>query len=397
VAALTAFEKRLKRQVTARPQDFFAVTAPGLEPLCRAELNDLSLSPAADADPEGGVAFRGKLHDGYTANLNLRTASRVLMRLVHFKATGFAALEKRLAAVAWELYLRPQPTAGIHVSARHSRLYHSGAVAQRLQDAVARRFDGIGDPSGWAAEFSCPPRLYVRIVNDRFTLSLDTSGEALYRRGLKIATGPAPLRETLAAAVLMWAGYSGTGPLVDPMCGSGTFALEGAMRALSIPPGWHRRFAFETWPVHHLQQRRWKHIREGFGRRITRSDTPGVFASDIDPAACAALRANAARGGLNGVIAVEQRDFFDLQPSQFTGDTGTVVINPPYGRRLGNEAQSGRLFRRIGAKLKSDFRGWTCALVIPRLQPLDQIPFPTEIRHTVHGGIRAAVAVGRIP
>ena len=277
------------------------------------------------------MAFRGKLHDGYIANLNLRTASRVLMRLGHFKATGFAALEKRLAAVAWELYLRPQPAAQIHVSTRHSRLYHSGAVGQRLLEAVARRFEEIGATPAWAPEFTCSPRLYVRTVNDRFTLSLDTSGEALYRRGLKIAAGPAPLRESLAAAVLMWAGYSGAGPLVDPMCGSGTFALEGAMRALSIPPGWHRRFAFETWPVHRLQQRRWQHIRDRFGCRITRSDAPGVFASDIDPDACAALRANAARGGLERIIAVEQCDFFDLQPSQLTHRTGTVVINPEPG------------------------------------------------------------------
>jgi putative N6-adenine-specific DNA methylase len=389
-------EKRIKRRVIAREQEFFAVAPPGIESLTQGELAALGLGRGAPAVETGGVTFSGPLHDGYKANLCLRTATRVLMRIETYKAADFTSLEKHWNRIPWELYLPPDATPQLRVSCRKSRLYHSDAVAQRLQAALAQNFETVDSTDGLPAaadpDSSPPPLLFVRLLHDRCTVSLDSSGEALYRRGLKTQVTEAPLRENLAAAILMLAGYDGRQPLMDPMCGSGTFSIEAAMMAADIPAGWYRPFAFFAWPAYHLNQGRWVHLRRQAQIRFRIPERPQIFASDIDPEACGMLSANLAGIEPAPAVAINVADFFSLRPA---GDTGVVVLNPPYGRRI-DAGREGHLYREIGEKLQKDFRNWTAAVIIPDRQLLREIPFAVRVHPLVHGGLKVWVAIGKI-
>lgn len=386
----TNLDRRIKRHVIGGRHSFFAVTLPGHEDVCRRELEDLGGSLAFDASIKGGVAFGGRLEDLYRANLHLRTAGRVLLRLAAFKATGFIRLEKQIRELAWSLYLPPGAIPGIHVTARHSRLYHTRAVAQRIEESLAGHWSAIGiEPA---------PRkdqtLYVRLANDRVTLSLDSSGPNLYRRGLKTHTARAPLRETLAALILKIAGYRPDRPLVDPMCGAGTFSLEAALIAKSIPPGLHREFAFMQWPA--FRPARWNHLCKAAGSQIRTLDKPVIRASDIDASACARLAQCVTQNSLDDAIRVDTRDFFSLLPAEVADRPGLIVFNPPFGRRLRPDAAVADLYRHIVLKLRRDFKGWRAALLVPGGRLARSLNLNFKAHDVAHGGLELTLLAGRL-
>ena len=381
--------RRIKRRVVAPVHEFFAATAPGLERLCREELLSPPLSVPGAGVLAGGVVFSGKLVDLYRANLYLRSANRILMRIAAFSATNFRQLERRLAEVDWSLFLPARLPVRVRVSTRGCRLYHSEAVAQRLRSCLAKAL-GVPDRLPGAPETG----VFVRCENDRFTVSVDSSGELLHRRGLKSHPASAPIRETLAAAVLNWAGFDPAAPMLDPMCGSGTFSLEAALISRQIPPGWHRRFAFESWPAFRPQQ--WGHVRKEAGNRIRGMAQAGIFAGDRDLAALSDLRRCLNTHGLNRSVALFAGDFFDLRPKQIAAGPGLVVLNPPYGRRLTADADGGAFMKRVADHLKGAFGGWKVALLAPP-QLLGAIAFPHRIRRLVHGGLKLRLVTGHIP
>ncbi|TLN04239.1 class I SAM-dependent RNA methyltransferase, partial [bacterium] len=211
--------------------ELFAVCAPGLEPFTTAELSALGIQPgAAVADgEEGGVTFQGGLREIYRANLHLRTASRVLLRFGQFYAAAFSELRKKASRLPWEDVLNPQQPVALRVTCHQSKLYHSGAVAERVAAAINDRFGQAVEVAKFDETSAEPPALIVvRLVNNQCSISLDTSGAHLHRRGYRQAVAKAPLRETLAAGLLFAAGWDGTTPLLDPFCGSGTIPIEGA-------------------------------------------------------------------------------------------------------------------------------------------------------------------------
>jgi len=382
-----SLEKRIKRHVVGKPHDFFAVTAPGFEDLCRSELTSLGLNGQAVA---GGVEFTGRLHECYLANLSLRTASRVLMRAHSFRAVHFSELEKQVGAWAWELFLKPGSVRKIHVTTHHCRLHHTDALAERIRDGIGRRLHPFGQTEPTAGF----QQVFVRGLDDHFTVSIDSSGEHLYRRGIKTHPGRAPLRETLAAAALLHGGYTGAETLLDPMCGTGTFSLEAALIAKNIPPGWFREFAFTTWPGFRAQ--RWEYLRRKAAERFAALRTPRIFASDIDPEACSALEEGLRTRGLSDAVAVACRDFFDLVPQDLTDRPGVVVVNPPYGRRLGRAAESRELIRAVIARFREHYRGWKFILVAPAGRDLPETGSPVEVYRVFHGGLSVNVMVGRV-
>jgi putative N6-adenine-specific DNA methylase len=388
----TAFQKRLKRQVVGRVREYFAVTAPGIEKRCLEELRNLPLSEQDAAAVTGGVRFRGRLVDCYLANLHLRTAGRVLMRIDIFKATGFSRLAARLSQIPWELFLPPGATPSVRVSTRQCRLYHGDAIAARVLDGIHRRLAdrreerGVGEPP--------PQQVFIRGVHDRFTVSVDSSGDNLYKRGIKRHGGKAPIRETTAAAVLDAAGYRVGEPLIDPMCGSGTFGLEAVMGSLNIPAGWFRDFAFTAWPS--FQAKRWDDIKRSSREQFTDLPSPVVFASDRNRQACDRLIHSAHTFGLSGALSVTRRDFFSFSPGDVTPGAGLVVVNPPYGRRLGSPGRSGRTLNRIAGHLKAVYRGWRFALIVPGAQGVPERLRPCRSIHLVHGGLDLKLLIGKI-
>ena len=394
MSAENPLSKRIKRHVIGRMHKFFAATSPGFEPVCLNELLSLPVSADAAAVITGGVEFDGRLVDCYLANLNLRSANRILMRIQILKSTNFRQIEKKLLEVPWELYLQPGDFPKIHVTTKHCRLHHTGAITQRFQSAISARLSGI-TPCGENQNISpVQQNIYVRGVDDRFSVSIDSSGELLYKRGLKKHTGKAPLRETLAAAALLMAGYDSAEPLLDPLCGSGTFSLEAALMAKEIPAGWFRDFAFTQWPS--FLTKRWNYIRRQSESGFVRPEQPVVFASDIDPGACQKLKACLEGFSLSDTVKVHQKDFFDLDPRTLTDQTGIICLNPPYGRRLGGRRESEKFFEAICDKLKQAYTGWKLVLFSPSKKLASAVPFQTKSYPILHGGLKLVLLVGKI-
>ena len=350
----SALFKRIKRHVIGRERTFFAATPPGFEPLCLREFSNLHPAVGTARATPGGVEFKGRLEDCYRANLSLHLPNRILMRIDAFKSTNFRQLERKVDNIPWELYLYPGSLLKVHVATKHCRLHHSAAISDRFQKAIATRLSGIKHAEKPTKIAAAEQNIFVRGTDDRFTVSIDSSGELLYKRGLKKHKGKAPLRETIAAAALKLAGYDGSQPLIDPMCGAGTFSLEGALIAKCIPAGWFRDFAFMGWPS--FLAKRWDYIKRQAQSGFVQSEQPSIFASDTNPDACQRLKDCVDKYSLSDFISVYQKNFFDLAPRELTDQTGVICINPPYGRRLGKRNDSQKIFHAICDKLKSDYQ-----------------------------------------
>lgn len=385
-----AVQKRIRRHVIGRIRDYYVVTTPGLEAICRQELIDLGMECHASSAKPGGVEFKGRFVECQRANLGLRSATRILMRIDTFTATNPRQLNRKCAEIPWELFLPAEPLPEIKVGSRRSRLYHTDLIADSVRDSLAGR---LGASSAW------PPTgftqtLFVRLANDQATLSLDSSGDALYKRGLKAGPARAPLRETLAAAILIAAGYNRRRPLVDPMCGSGTFSLEAAMLAKRMAPGVQRSFAFMGWPA--FQDAPWRYLRREAEAVVTHMEQPLIFASDVDNGACEQLAIHITASGLSDAISVTHGDFFDCAGDHYGGGPGLVAINPPYGIRIGEAGDADALFGRICRHLQHAFKGWDVALITPARNLLKTIPFPVRQIPLMHGGLNVTLCLGTI-
>jgi len=338
--------------VDQRTYDLFAACPPGLEGLLASELSGLG---AARIEPgRGGVGFAGGPAVLARVNLCSRYATRVLVRLAVFRAVHLAQLDKRSRRVAWADWIAARTPVRVRASCHRSRIYHSGAAAERVAKALA---DGSGARLV-RAKGTAAVEVLVRLDDDLCTLSLDSSGEPLWHRGAKREVAQAPLRENLAAAALGLAGYDGGEALLDPMCGSGTFVLEAASIALDRAPGRDRGFAFEAWPGRDSAVLAAERERAKAAER----DRPaaGLFASDSAAAAVGMARRNLERAGLSEWVALERRPVADLEPP---AERGLWICNPPYGRRLGRAQALTELYATLGRVFTERFAGWRLALL----------------------------------
>lgn len=324
--------------------DLFAVAAPGLERVVADELGSLGLKATV---VEGGVTFRDTLAGAARANLWLRSASRVLLRVGTFDAPGRRELAARLARFPLDAYVPPGTPLHVHATASRSRLYHTGLIAEVVHDALDR-------PT--APKDAVAPTLFIRFDRDRCTVSVDTSGELLHRRGYRVDNAQAPLRETLAAGMVLLAGYDGSVPFVDPMCGSGTLAIEAWSIATQRAPGLQRQFAFEAFPA--LEQPAWEALRTEARARI-RPSPALIEGSDIHGGSLAAARRNAARAGA-AEIRWERGDVA-LRP--VPAETGLLLVNPPYGRRVADQEAA---LRALAGALDGRFARWHAGVLLPR-------------------------------
>jgi putative N6-adenine-specific DNA methylase len=385
-----SLEKRIKRHLIGRRHDYFAVTLPGFERLCADELIRLSDTIRITRIANGGVSFNGRLTDVYRANLQVRTAGRLLMRLARFKATNFQQLEKQIQKIPWELYLPWGTIPQFHTTTCHSRLYHSGAIAQRIGENISAH---------WSEQGATPARsdnqaLFIRLQDDGVTVSLDSSGAPLYRRGIKTHTATAPMRETTAAGILRSAGYRWDRPLVDPMCGAGTFSLEAAMMAKKIPPGLFRDFAFMQWPA--FRPRQWAYLKKTATEKTKSFTRTVIWTSDADGRAVAGLKDCVSNNRFEDAVFVYQANFFSLQPEKISTQKGLIVLNPPYGHRLSAEGDVERAYIDIATKLEKDFKGWKVALLVPKEGLARRLGLPLKSILLRHGGLQLTLLVGRI-
>ncbi len=359
----------------------WAVAAPGLEPLVAAELTPLGVSRISPS--VGGVGFRCDAQGLARAQLGLRIASRVVVRVATFHAAAFSELEKHARRVEWGRFLAPGAPFRLRVTCRKSKLYHSDAVAQRVAATIGR-----------AAEDEGTAQLFVvRIDHDQCTISADASGELLHRRGYRQAVGKAPLRETLAAAMLAGAGWDPNTPLVDPMCGSGTIVIEAALRARKIAPGLRRTFAAEAWPETDAAD--WRAARAKATARILPSAPAPLIGADRDAGAIEAAIANAERAGVSGDVTFVQRA---LSALEVPPGPGLLIANPPYGVRVGETGALRDLFARLGQVARARCPGWRIALLSadPALDAHTGLGFE-EVLGTGNGGIAVRLVLGRVP
>ena len=357
--------------------EIYLVATPGLEAPLREEARQAGFAEAKIVD--GGVSFRGGWPDVWRANLTLRGATRVLARVTSFRAMHLAQLDKRARKVAWSTLLRKDVPVTVEASCKRSRIYHAGAASQRVAKAIEEEF---GAPIAEDAAV----RVMVRIEDDLVTISLDTTGESLHKRGFKEGVAKAPMRETMAAMFLRQCGYDGTQPVLDPMCGSGTFIIEAAEIALGLKPGRERNFAFEFLPS--FDWMAWAKL-----RAPSASNTPAIrfYGSDRDPGAIRMATENAARAGISDLVSFQQQTVENLEPPE--GPPGIIIVNPPYGTRIGNKAPLLGLYRSLGNVIRTKFPSWSVGIITPDKELARATGLGLELVEptVLHGGLRVGL------
>lgn len=357
------------------PQTFeiFLVTVPGLEQLLCDEALECGFAGAV-AVP-GGVTLQGTWPDVWRANLVLRGATRVLARIGGFLAFHLAQLDKRSRKFPFGELLRADIPLRVQVTTKASKIYHAGAATQRIEKALT-------DTHGLTLDPDATLVLKVRIDDNNVLFSLDTSGESLHKRGHKEAVGKAPMRETLAALMLRQAGYTGAEPVVDPMCGSGTFVIEAAEIAAGLLPGRSRSFAFQDLANYDAK------AFEAMKVAPVQQPPAQFYGSDRDAGAVRMATANAERAGLAHLTHFANHAAGEITPPE--GPKGLVIVNPPYGARIGNKQLLYPLYGTLGKTMLERFKGWRVALVTsePSLAKATGLPWKPQGPAIAHGGMK---------
>ena len=356
--------------------DFFAVTAPGLEAVCSSELARLGI---ATVETPGGVCFRGGLHELYLANLWLRSANRILVRMGTVTARDFPTLYQRLVRLPWGRFIKPGIRCDVRAVSLRSRLVHTGRIADVCREAIDKALGQSEALSGTTEQL-----VLLRVHDNQVDVSIDSSGEHLHRRGYRQARSAAPLRENLAAAVLLASGYDGSLPLIDMMAGSGTFVIEAGLIAANRPPGIDREFSFMMWPKY--RPRLWQQLCDEAVQSQRREGIAPIYGVDNNPKAIAAAQANLDRAKPGAPIDIAAGRLQDLQPP---AATGLLIGNPPYGARLGRHAGLAQFYREIEHLFTVPFANWKCALVCPEsvVEKMTRIRLDPVLGFS-HGGIR---------
>ncbi len=384
-----SLSRRIKTRVTG-PEHRFAITLPPeLAPICLEEARLLDI-PALEPS-EAGLEFTGRLKDAYACNLRLRTAGRVLCRLSSFRAGVAEELFFKASRLPWELWLNPGIPIDIEARVEYSRISNEGKVAEIIGQSIARaHFPQAGKKGDLPADLR--QKILVRLLENHCLISLDMTGAHLHQRGYRLRHTGAPIRETLAAAILLKAGWKSDAPLVDGMCGSGVFPIEAALMSRRIAPGLGRDFLFQMWPS--FQQNSWEYLR----RKALESSFPKavspIIGIDLDSQAISAARENCERAGTPGDIEWKNTNFFDFVPGRDLAK-GLVVLNPPYGVRL--ETGGADLYERIGAHLRLHFKGWRYAVLAKsRLEAATLGTGRMRLWNIRHGGMNITAAIGTI-
>ena len=339
-----------------------ATTFHGLEDVL---VNELLKLGAKNIEPfKRGVAFTGDKGFMYKANLCLRTALKVLVPLFSFHADNEHELYDNIKKFEWEKLLDADDTIAINATVNSEIFNHSLYVSQKTKDAICDRF---------VDKFSVRPdvdldkptiRIYVHIFKNFVNVSLDSSGDSLFKRGYRVDIDTAPMKEVLAAGMVLLSNWQPHLPLIDGMCGSGTLGIEAALFANNIPPGVFREeFGFMKWRDYDKEL--WDTIYTSSINRI-KDDMPNIISSDIEIVPLEMAKRNGAVAKVDDVIQYEHISFFDLMP---TKPHGTILLNPPYDERIKME-DTNAFYKQIGDKLKKDFGGWTCWIITSNMEAM---------------------------
>lgn len=354
---------------------FFAPCPRGLESVLVAELEQLGATFVQVH--AGGVRFQGDWGLCYRANLESRIASRILWRVASERYASEADVYNIARALPWNEWFKSSHTIRVNVAARKCPLRSLDFVTLKIKDAVCDTFRAAEGTRPSVDTARPDIRIYGFLDAQEFSLYLDTSGDALFKRGLRKVAGEAPIRENLAAGILVLAGWQPGTPLLDPMCGSGTFLLEAAQIALNIAPGLGRDFAFQK--LLNFDNGQWDQLKEAALIRQKQKARQSIFGSDLYGDALAAARENISAAGFAEVITLKQANVLEISAPT---PAGIIVTNPPYGVRIGERQPLDELYPKLGDVLKKKFSGWNAYIMtadpllpkLIRLTPSRRIP-----------------------
>ncbi len=377
---------------TVERYDHFVTCARGLEPLLHEEMKGLKLGKLERQ--VGGVQFTGTALEAARANLELRTAIRVLRRVALFEAPDESSFHAGVAAIEWEKLVDANTTLRVDATSTDSALDHTHYVEQLTKDAICDRFRERtgGRPTVDLDDPALPVR--VHLYKDRCKVHVDTSGDSLHKRGWRVHQGKAPLAETFAAALVLYSGWDRKSPLVDPFCGSGTILVEALMLACNIAPGlFRKRFAFERWKDHDV--RAVQRLRDELKARIQAPAKLQVIGRDHSQEALQMARENLEAAGVAKYARFEHGRAEAYEPKR--GWNAWMIANPPWGERIGDEREVRMALEALGAQLRASGSGWTVCMLsgnpeVERAVGLGAAPYATW--H--NGGIECRAVVKRI-
>jgi len=357
----------------------FATCPRGLEQVLAEELAALGGNDVTPVD--GGASFGGDLVLCYSTNLESRVASRVLWQVGQARYRSEHDIFEAARALAWARLFDVARTIRVNVSAIKSPVRSLDFVTLRVKDAVCDAFRAAQGKRPDVDTQAPDVRIHVFLTRDEATFYLDTSGEALFKRGWRAQAGEAPLRENLAAGILRLTGWRAPVPLFDPMCGSGTFLVEAAMMALDAAPGLDRSFGFER--LANYDASLWQALRERAHARRLRAGRFPIYGSDKSGTALGMARKNLAATGLADVVELKQMDVLDGGPP---APAGIMVMNPPYGERTGNDTELASFYPRLGDALKQRYAGWTAYILTADMQLPKRIGLKASKRTPLYNG-----------
>jgi putative N6-adenine-specific DNA methylase len=337
---------------SSRSERFFASCPRGLEALLARELD--SFGGRAEGPVPGGVAFSGSFETCYRANLWSRLASRILWKVGEFRYGDESDVYEAAKQLDWPSYFPVERTIRVNVTAQKSPLKSLEFATLRVKDAVCDRFREAAGRRPDVERASPDVRVHAFLEGDRGTFYLDTSGEPLFKRGWRAGEMEAPLRENLAAGIVMLSGWRPEEPLLDPMCGGATLLVEAAAMARGRAPGAKRGFGFER--LASFDRKLWEKVK---AERREAVSTPSLYGNDRDPRALDAARRNLAEAGVERWVKLECADVLERQAP---AATGVLIANPPYGERTGSKEELARFYPKLGDALKRRFAGWRCYL-----------------------------------
>jgi len=386
-----ALERRIKRYILKEKHDFFAGCAIGFESILKQELSAI---PELQFDNyfDGGIEFSGSIDLMYFANYSSRIANRILLRIGQFKTKSYPELFNKCKRLSWELYLGISPDVSFEVTAKSSRLHHTANIENSIFEAIENYYSQFGIEVKKTE--NSKSKIYVRLFDDNCTISIDTSGDHLHKRGYKKYSVDAPIRETIASGILLQSRKKESAVIIDPFCGSGTFLFEYILASNSIQPGFVRKYSFEHFPF--FNQARWNKIKNIFPNTEQDHSTVKYLGFDVDVNAIHAANENIKSASIFRSLKFDHQDFFELKNT--FGSDGLIISNPPYGKRVGGSFEDMIFFyERMGNHLRKEFSGWDFLFILahPAYITALKLTAGREMKFN-NGGIDVKAIWGRI-
>jgi putative N6-adenine-specific DNA methylase len=361
----------------------FLVVPPGLEQIAKKEVAEL-FPPLRTSSTTNELEYECDLQTISKLNLLLKVPNRVLVRFGEFEATGFQDLFTKSVRLPWKQFFKKDVSVKIRTTCHKSKLYHSDAVTERIHQAIESNLaKKVPLLKGDSEESHGKQQLIiVRLLRDQVSISIDSSGNPLYMRGYREIVSKAPIRENLAASIILASGWTPEFPLIDPFCGSGTIPIEAALIAKNHPPGLYRDFSFENWPE--FNQSSWQNMRREYIQNFV-DVTTRIQGSDRNIGSIENARKNSEKAGVNRFIEWKNQSISDVKPY---GQPGWIITNPPYGLRISSNKDIRNLYAQFGNVLRQKFQGWNVIFLCNSVNLANQTRLkPKSLFSFSNGGI----------